>query len=116
MNIIFNNPIASGMQVVLAMALLTTGCKDNAYSASSPVAVPSPIPNPLPSTTVTITPLSSPIGMVPAGPTKEAPATTSPAKSNVSKADQSTAMPMPGQANDHSVLLPNWTQKPKNSP
>ena len=54
---------------------------------------------------------SSVVGTVPAGPTKEPPATTSAAKSDISKAQQSDSMPMPGQANDHSTLAPNATQK-----
>jgi hypothetical protein len=54
---------------------------------------------------------SSVVGTVPAGPSKEAPATTSAAKSDISKAQQSNSMPMPGQANDHSTPAPNATQK-----
>jgi hypothetical protein len=106
--------MAVAIPAAMVLALFTAGCKDYSYFAPTPVA--GPRQDPMPPTTVTVTPLSSPIGMLPAGPTKEAPATTSPAKSNVSKTDQSTAMPLPGQANDHSVLLPNWTQNPKNSP
>lgn len=54
---------------------------------------------------------SSVVGTVPAGPTKEAPATTSAAKSDISKAQQSNSMPMPGQANDHSTPASNASQK-----
>lgn len=54
---------------------------------------------------------STVVGTVPAGPTKEAPATTSAAKSDISKAQQSNSMPMPGQVNDDSTLAPNATQK-----
>ena len=109
-----STPLAMAMLATLAWTLLTAGCKDNSYFVPAPIAAPVTIP--VPTSTATFTPLSSPIGMLPAGPTKEAPATTSPAKSEVSKTDQSAAMPLPGQANDHSVMLPNWTQKPKNSP
>lgn len=58
---------------------------------------------------------STMVGTVPAGPTKEAPATTSSATSDISKTQQSNSMPMSGQANDHSTLAPNATQK-ANSP
>lgn len=109
-----STPLAIAMLAALAWTLLTTGCKDYSYFAPVPVAAPLQVP--AAASTTTITPLSSPIGMVPAGPTKEAPATTSPVKSEMSKADQSAAMPLPGQANDHSVMLPNWTQKSKNPP
>lgn len=54
---------------------------------------------------------STVVGTVPAGPTKEAPATTSGADSDISNTQESTSMPMPGQANDHSALDPNATQK-----
>lgn len=54
---------------------------------------------------------ASVVGTEPAGPTKEAPATTSAAKTDISKAQESNSMPMPGQANDHSTLAPNATQK-----
>lgn len=41
------------------------------------------------------------------------PTTTnaSPVKSDITKQQQSNQMPMPGQANDHSTLDPNATQK-----
>jgi hypothetical protein len=115
---ILRTPIALAVPAVLALALLSSGCKDNAYSAPVPLAAPIALPLPVPErdSTITYPRLSSPIGRVPDGPTQETPGTTSPAKSEVSKADQSAAMPLPGQANDHSVMLPNWTQKPKNSP
>lgn len=64
---------------------------------------------------VPTTPIS-PIGTEPAGPTNEAPATTSSSKSGVSKTDQSASMPLPGQANDHSVLVPKSTEFPKTKP
>ncbi len=53
-----------------------------------------------------ITPSTTVLGVEPAGATREPAATTSKAKTDVSKEQQSTAMPLPGQANDHSVLLP----------
>lgn len=51
------------------------------------------------------------VGVMPAGPGKETAGTTSAAKSDVSKAEQSSAMPMPGQANDHSTLEPVPSKK-----
>ncbi len=115
---ILRTPIAAAACMAVTIILVSAGCKDSGHWVSVPVAAPAPVPLqvPVPSPSITYAPLSSPIGTTPAGPTKEAPATTSPAKSEVSKADQSAAMPLPGQANDHSALLPNWTQKPKTSP
>jgi hypothetical protein len=60
-------------------------------------------------------PPDSQVGVVPAGPGKEAPATTSAVKSDVSKAQQSSAMPMPGQANDHSTSARTPSMKPVNA-
>lgn len=51
------------------------------------------------------------VGTVPAGPTKEAAATSSPVKSQMSKEQESSAMPLPGQANDHSTSSPQASQK-----
>ena len=51
------------------------------------------------------------VGTVPAGPTKEDPASASATQTDLTKAQQSSAMPMPGQANDHSTLAPQATQK-----
>lgn len=51
------------------------------------------------------------VGVTPAGPGKETPGTTSAAKSDVSKGEESAAMPLPGQANDHSTLAPNAAKK-----
>lgn len=64
---------------------------------------PQPKLNAQPASAVTGLTVDTPVGVVPAAPGKEAPATTSAAKSDVSKAEQSSAMPMPGQANDHST-------------
>jgi hypothetical protein len=43
---------------------------------------------------------------------KSANAKSANAKSDMSKAQESRSMPMPGQANDHSVLEPPSAQKP----
>ena len=88
--------------IVLTVALLVS-CSD----AVSPVpAVQTPV-----ATASDTASQSTVAGTVPAGPTKEAPATTSSAKSDISKAQQSNSMPMPGQVNDDSTLAPNATQK-----
>lgn len=55
------------------------------------------------------------VGVMPAGPGKETAGTTSAAKSDVSKAEQSSAMPMPGQANDHSTPAPTPSGKAASS-
>ena len=91
--------------IVFAAALLVS-CSD----AVSPLpAAPAPA-----ATASDITSQLTVVGTVPAGPTKEAPATTSAATSDISKTQQSSSMPMPGQANDHSTLAPNATQKTNN--
>ena len=53
------------------------------------------------------------IGVAPADPTGDPPGTTPVANNatEVSKAAESTAMPLPGQPNDHSNLAPNPSQK-----
>ena len=92
--------------IVLTVALLVS-CSD----AVSPVpAVQAPA-----ATASDTASQSTVVGTVPAGPTKEAPATTSAAKSDISKAQQSNSMPMPGQVNDDSTLAPNATQKANNT-
>jgi hypothetical protein len=92
-------PVAA---IILTVALLVS-CSD----AVSPMpAVQAPA-----ATASDTASQSTVVGTVPAGPTKEAPATTSAAKSDISKAQQSSSMPMPGQVNDDSTLAPNATQK-----
>jgi hypothetical protein len=99
--------------ILVVVPILIIGCKNEDLSApktpkmSADTYLTSPI--------VPTTPIS-PVGTEPAGPTKEAAATTSLEKSAVSKTDQSAAMPLPGQANDHSALLPKTTEIPKTKP
>lgn len=88
--------------IVLAAALLVS-CSD-AVSPTPAAQAPA-------ATASDTTSQSTMVGTVPAGATKEAPATTSAATSDISKTQQSNSMPMPGQANDHSTLAPNATQK-----
>lgn len=116
-----NQPSATLISAMVLSAILISalliGCKNEDLSApktpkmSENTYLTSPIAPSISSTT-----LISPIGVEPAGQTKEAPATTSSSASAVSKADQSAAMPLPGQANDHSVLVPKATESPKIRP
>lgn len=101
-------PIASLLVLVfgLVMFLALAGCTDQKvtpFKASASSA---------PKSDAAMVPSTEVLGVVPAGPTVDAPATTSPAKSDVSRAQQSSAMPLPGQANDHSVLKPVPPPKP----
>ena len=91
------------MAIMVLAAALSASCSDA-------VAPKPPEQTPAASATDT-TSQSSVVGTVPAGPTQEAPATTSAATTDMSKAQQSNAMPMPGQANDDSTLAPKATQK-----
>lgn len=94
--------------LLFAFALtLLLGCKNEDLSAPK-------IPT-IAETANATTPVS-PIGTTPAGPTKEAAATTSSEKSDVSKTDQSASMPLTGQANDHSAIVPKSIEFPKTSP
>ncbi len=84
--------------VAVLFAVSSFGCTEK---TASPIKADVPLnsePASTPSTTV--------LGVEPGAPTREAAATTSKAKTDVSKEQQSSAMPLPGQANDHSVLLP----------
>lgn len=97
----------------ILIPLLLIGCKNEDLSAPKP---PKMSENTyLTSPIATTTPIS-PVGTEPAGPTKEAPATTSLEKSDVTKTDQSASMPLTGQANDHSTLVPKSTEFPKTRP
>jgi hypothetical protein len=88
---------------VILMAVLTAGCQDHAVPSSQiPVT---------PAASASQTPPPSFVGTLPQGPTKELTVNPSGVKSDISKSQQSNAMPMPGQANDHSTLAPNASQK-----
>lgn len=89
--------------VAILAALAAMGCTDKGTSTFEAKAPPA--------TAAGIDPRSKVIGVEPAGPTRETPATTSTAKSDLSKTQESSAMPMPGQANDHSTLSPKASQK-----
>jgi hypothetical protein len=87
----------------LLVVLLSAGCQDrgapDAKDLASPAATASQVAPP------------SFVGTPPEAPTTGASSTRSGANSDVSKSQQSNNMPMPGQANDHSTLAPNASQK-----
>jgi hypothetical protein len=89
------------------ISVLLFGCKNENLSAPK---------NPTISENANTTTPVSPVGTEPAGPSKEAAGTTSSAKSDVSKTDQSASMPLTGQANDHSALVPKTSEFPKTTP
>ena len=89
------------------ISILLIACENKDMSAPK---------NPTMSETANSTTPVSPVGTAPAGPTKEAAATTSSSKSDVSKIDQSASMPLTGQANDHSAIVPKTSEFPKTSP
>jgi hypothetical protein len=88
---------------VTSSAFLITGCTEKSKAAS--------IAKQPPGTAETIDSRSKVIGVEPAAPTKETSGTTPIVKSDMTKAEAATAMPMTGQANDHSALVPPTPQK-----
>ncbi|MDP2369474.1 hypothetical protein [Rhodoferax sp.] len=96
-----------GAVVAMLALAMAVGCSDQ--------RVPEPKLNAPPASAETGIQVDTQVGVTPAGPSREAPATTSAAKSDVSKTDQSNAMPMPGQANDHSTPERPATKKAPSS-
>ena len=96
------DPVGIVGLTALLLALSSVGCTEK---MTPPIKATAPTNVPLTSEPA-ITPSTTVVGVEPAGATRDAAATTSKAKTDVSKEQQSTAMPLPGQANDHSVLLP----------
>lgn len=88
--------------------IVMAACAVAACGSSAP---PTPEFETVPATPTVSSLPNSVVGTVPAGSTKEAAATTSPVKSQMSKEEESAAMPLPGQANDHSTLSPQASQK-----
>ena len=89
--------------VIFLLATLLSGCSDT--------VTPTPeVQRPAASASDTSAQTTM-VGTVPAAPTREEPATTSATKTDLTKAQQSSAMPMPGQANDHSTPAPKTPQK-----
>lgn len=85
-------------------AVLSLGCTESTDLAKAKDKRP-------PTTPADIDPRSTVIGVVPIESTKEIVPTATATKSDLSKAQQSKAMPLPGQANDHSTLSPKASQK-----
>ncbi len=92
-----------GFALVAIVGFGMTACSDK---AAPPAAAAAPL-----ITGPATTPSTQVLGVAPAGPTADPAAGTSPAKSDMSRAQESSAMPMPGQANDHSVLGPKPVDK-----
>lgn len=102
-------PLAQrSLAAIYLAATLLAGCSDTV--APAPVVQ---LPAASASDTSAQTTL---VGTVPAGPTREAPANASAAPTDLTKAQQSNAMPMPGQANDHSTPASKAGQKATTTP
>ena len=97
-------PKLVGLACAIPLAVIVSGCSEKTTSLPNAAAATG--------SATTTDPRAEVLGVAPGGPTKETPQTTSTAKSDVNKAQQATAMPMPGQANDHSTLSPKASQKP----
>ena len=98
------NPFKPGLRVfgLTVMAVLTASCQE-------PIT-PAPASN-APAATANQVALPSVARIPPAEPIPGTPVSTSPVPSDISKTEQSNAMPMPGQANDHSTPSTSATQK-----
>ncbi len=94
----------AGLAFVIAAAVILIGCSERTTALPNAAAAPG--------SAATTDPRAQVLGVTPGGPAQETPETTSTAKSDVSKSQQATAMPLPGQANDHSTLSPKASQKP----
>ncbi len=103
------------LKVASALAILSSlvlgGCTDKKLDKPS---IPPLSSNVAPTPGPAIEPSSTVQGVAPAGPTRDSAVSSSAAKSDMTAAQQSSAMPLPGQANDHSVLIPKPSQKPAN--
>ena len=96
----------TGLAIII-VALSAVGCSEKAAAPSKANA---------PATaTAENDPRAKVLGVEHVGTAKESPGTTSTAKSDITKAQQESAMPLPGQANDHSTLSPKATQKSTNT-
>ena len=91
----------------IVVALSAVGCSEKTAApskANAPVAA-----------AAENDPRAKVLGVEHVGTAAETPGTTSTAKSDITKAQQERAMPLPGQANDHSTLSPKATQKSINT-
>ena len=85
----------------LLIIVTLSGCTDKPASPAKPKTT----------TAAEDDPRAKVIGVVGTEVAKETPGTTSTAKSDISNAQSANAMPLPGQANDHSTLSPKASQK-----
>ncbi len=88
-----------GVAIALLAALLIVGCTDADEQYAKDLQPPP--------ATAKFDAKVSVVGTPAAAPT----ATTSPVKTDMSKTQQSEALPLPGQANDHSTLSPQASQE-----
>ena len=88
---------------IIVAALSAVGCSER---AALPPITKAPV-----ATAAENDPRAKVLGVEHGGTARETPETTSTAKSDITKAQQASAMPLPGQANDHSTLSPKATQK-----
>lgn len=102
-------PLAQrSLAALFVAATLLAGCSDT--------VVPTPAVQ-LPAASASDTSAQTTlVGTVPAGPTREDPANASATPTDLTKAQQSSAMPMPGQANDHSTPASKAGQKVTTTP
>lgn len=104
-------PLAQrSLAALFVAATLLAGCSDTVVPTPTPVMQ---LPAASASDTSAQTTL---VGTVPAGPTREDPANASATPTDLTKAQQSSAMPMPGQANDHSTPASKAGQKTTTTP
>ncbi len=96
----------TGLAIII-VALSAVGCSEK---AAAPSKANAPV-----TTTAENDPRAKVLGVEHPGIARETPETTSSAKSDITKAQQASAMPLPGQANDHSTLSPKATQKTTNT-
>lgn len=87
----------------LMASIAATGCSEKSPSAKK-VTGPA-------ATAAQNDPRAKVLGVEAGPPAMDTPGTTSPARSDVSAAQESKSMPLPGQANDHSTLSPKPSQK-----
>ena len=95
-------------RLATALAILTM----LTVSACNEKTVPPVKPKATSATAAENDPRAKVLGVEASKAANETPSTTSSAKSDISKTEQANAMPLPGQANDHSTLSPKATQKP----
>jgi hypothetical protein len=99
---------------ILAISSITLMIASLTLAGCDRSPAPTTMTTPLPAQSSPGLKPDSTIGVMPAPPSKEGPGTTSSEKSDMTKQQESTAMPMPGQANDHSTLDPKATNKSSN--